>query len=534
MSSLRRMPLLAGILLALAALALYLPVRHFQFVGVDDVTYTADNAHLYTGVKLENVAWALRTPYAGNWIPVAYLSHMLDCQLFGLQPGPPHLENALLHAANVLLLFLLLRATTGSLWRSLLVAALFGVHPLNVETVAWVAERKSLLSALFSLLTIAAYGWYARQPGWRRYSAVVALFALALMAKPMAVTLPIVLLLLDYWPLNRLGPAADRKRWSSLALEKLPLLAMSAADSIITVAAQRSGHSIGGGGLALQPGTAVVATAAYLKKTLWPHPLSAYYPHPEQALPTLQLLGSASLLIIITAVVLYLLRARRIRFLAVGWLLYLIQLIPVSGILKYGHILMADRYFYMPGIGLFIMAAWSLGDLVGSNRSRKFIAAGAAICLLLALSAVAANYLQYWKDGVALYGHAASVEPADFVIEEYLGHALATAGRIDEAVPHFAKSCQLKPDFATCHLHLALGYSMQGRYTEALQEYRLGVRYADDTKIALECFLNAGRVEMILGDMQSAKAMVSSALRIDPANAAAQSMRQALQRRGDW
>ena len=265
--------ILLGALLVLATLLLYGRVTHHEFLVFDDDAYVTKNIHISTGLNLGNVVWAFTSFHEANWHPLTWLSHMADCQLFGLNPGPQHLVNVFLHAVNVLLLFLLLQKATGAVWRSFLVAALFAVHPLNVETVAWVAERKSLLCTLFSLLTIAAYGWYARRPDWKKYLVVVAGFALALMSKPMAVSLPLVLLLLDYWPLERYEDLPFRRKWLRLSMEKLPLLLMSAASSAVTMVAQRSGGAVADISklpLSLRLGNAIVSYVAYMGKTFWP------------------------------------------------------------------------------------------------------------------------------------------------------------------------------------------------------------------------------------------------------------------------
>jgi protein O-mannosyl-transferase len=267
---------------------LYSSVRHHEFLDFDDSQYVTKNIHVSTGLKLGNIVWAFTTFYAANWHPLTWLSHMMDCQLFGLNSGSQHLVNVALHAANVLLLFLLLQRATGAVWRSFFVAALFAVHPLNVETVAWVAERKSLLSAFFSLLTIAAYGWYVSRPGWKKYLLVLVAFSLALMSKPMAVSLPLVLLLLDYWPLQRYEDLPFRSKWVRLSLEKSPLFLMSAASSVVTIVAQRSSGSVVDTSalpLSVRMGNAFVSYVAYIGKMFWPANLAVFYPHPQHSLP---------------------------------------------------------------------------------------------------------------------------------------------------------------------------------------------------------------------------------------------------------
>ena len=281
--NLRQKPILLGALLVLATLLLYGPVTHHEFLTLDDRPYVTKNIHVSTGLNLGNVAWAFTSFHASNWHPLTWLSHMADCQLFGLSSGPHHFINVVLHAVNALLLFWLLQTATGAVWRSFLVAALFAVHPLNVETVAWVAQRKSLLCTFFSLLMIAAYGWYVRGPDWKKYLVVGAGFALALLSKPMAVSLPLVLLLLDYWPLERYEDLPFRRKWVRLSLEKLPLLLLSAASSAVTTVAQRFGGAVADASvlpLSVRLENAIVCYVAYLGKTVWPAKLAVFYPHP--------------------------------------------------------------------------------------------------------------------------------------------------------------------------------------------------------------------------------------------------------------
>ncbi|MFY9702360.1 MAG: hypothetical protein WAL58_00335, partial [Terriglobales bacterium] len=404
--NLRRKPMLLGLLLVFATILLYSSVRHHEFLDFDDSQYITKNIHVSTGLKLGNIAWAFTTFYAANWHPLTWLSHMADCQLFGLNSSPQHLVNVALHAANVLLLFLLLQRATGAVWRSFFVAALFAVHPLNVETVAWVAERKSLLSAFFSLLTIAAYGWYVARHGWKRYLLVLVAFSMALMSKPMAVSLPLVLLLLDDWPLQRYEDLSFRSRWVRLLLEKLPLFLMSAASCVVTVIAQRSSGSVVDTSalpLSLRLGNALVSYIAYIGKTFWPANLAVFYPHPQHSLLWSDVAAAAVILSAITLAVLYFHRAR---YLTVGWFLFVITLVPVIGMVQVGRQAMADRYAYVPCIGLFLIVAWGLGDALDKAAVPRFLPGVAALCLILALAAATLRDLTYWQNGVNLFTHA--------------------------------------------------------------------------------------------------------------------------------
>ena len=446
----RRKPLLPDLTLALVTLLLYSPVTHHQFLNYfDDDFYITNNVHVRTGLSLDNAIWAFGF-HEANWHPITWLSHMLDCQMFGLNPGPPHLVNVLLHAINVVLLFSLLQKATGALWRSFLVAALFAVHPLNVETVAWAAERKSLLCTLFSLLTVAAYGRYVRGPDARKYMIVVGAFSLALMSKPMAVSLPFVLLLLDYWPLERYPDVPFFNKWWRLTKEKSPLFLLSAASSELTMLAQRAvGAMPANLPRSWRLENAVVCYVAYIRKMVWPAKLAVFYPHPWHALPMPDVIASTIVLVAITVAVLVFHRAR---YLVTGWFLFLVTLIPVIGIIQVGRQAMADRYAYVPCIGLFIVIAWGLGSIVKSAVLPRMVPAITALCLIAASSAVTSRYLSYWQDGVQLFTQARTVAgKPDFMIEEGLAENLDSAGRYDEALAHYGKACELLPSYARCH-----------------------------------------------------------------------------------
>jgi hypothetical protein len=453
---------------------------------------------------------------------------MADCQLFGLNSGAHHLVNVALHALNVVLLFFLLQRATGAVWRSFLVAALFAVHPLNVETVAWVAQRKSLLCTFFSLLTIAAYGWYARGPDWRKYLVVVAAFALALMSKPMAVSLPLVLLLLDYWPLERYEDLPFRRKWVRLSLEKLPLLLLSAASSVVTTVAQRSRGAVAWESilpLSWRLQNAIVSYVAYIGKTVWPATLAVFYPHPLHSLSWSDVIAAAIILVAITMAVLHFHRAR---YLAMGWFLFVITLIPVIGVIQVGRQAMADRYAYIPCIGLFIIIAWGLNDLVTAAAIPRVVPAVAALCLILAFAAATTRYLPYWQNGVKLLTHARMVAwRPDSVIEESLAEALFAAGRYDEAFPHSREACVFRPDDANCHYHMAeILFFVRHQLPDALEQYQLAARFTNAKDVELRCLINSGEILLDLGDYENAKMKLAAALQIDPNNSTALQLRQ--------
>jgi hypothetical protein len=526
-SDLRQKPILLGALLVLATLLLYGKVTNHAFLEFDDRAYVTKNIHVSTGLNFDNVVWAFTSFHEANWHPITWLSHMADCQLFGLNSGPQHLVNVLLHASNVLLLFLLLEKATGAVWRSVFVAALFAVHPLDVETVAWVAQRKSLLCTLFSFFTIAAYGWYVRRPGWKRYLVVVLFLALALMSKPMAVSLPLALLLLDYWPLERHKDIPTHRRWLRLSMEKLPLLLMSAASSAVTWVAQRSGGAVvetSALPLAVRLQNAIVSYVAYIGKTFWPANLAVFYPHTQHTLPWQEVIASAVLLGAITVAVLYF---RRARYLAMGWFLFVTTLIPVIGIVQVGHQAMADRYAYVPCIGLFLIIVWGLSDLFSWTAVNPAIGALTALCLILALAVSTSRYLQYWKTGLSLTTRARIVAgKPDWMLEELFADALLTTGRVDEAFQHYREACALDPNLADCHYNMAEILFTGRQLQSALEQYQLAGRFSDSRDMALSCLINSGEILMSLKDYQAAEMEFAAAMQIDPGNATALSLRR--------
>jgi protein O-mannosyl-transferase len=526
--------LLLGALLVAIVMLLYRPVLQHDFLRLwDDDAYVTDNTHVRTGLTLANMRWAFTSFDQSNWHPVTWLSHMLDCQLFGLNPGPQHGVNVLLHAANVLLLFWILQKATGAVWRSFFVALLFAVHPLNVETVAWIAQRKSLLSALFSLLTVAAYGWYVRRGGWNRYLLLVFVFALSLMAKPMAVSLPWLLLLFDYWPLRRFEELAATRRWTKLTLEKLPLFAMSAASSVLTEMAQGAGGSVMG--LSLLPVStrienAAISYVAYIGRILWPAKLATYYPL-RFSPPLGDVIASAAILIAISALALYF---RRSRYIAVGWFFFLISMLPVIGIVQVGFQGMADRYTYVPAIGLMIALIWGVADAVQMVPVARAFLTAMGLCIAMALSVTTARYLPAWQNSVTLFAHArAAWGQPDMWLEQLYGNALFSAGRIDEALEHYQASCAIQPRTEYCHYNIAHIFLGRGQPRDAIREYELALRYTANRDMALLCLTEEAEAQLQVGDYIGAESSVAKALTIDPSNSAALQLReQIIHRKG--
>src|SRR5579863_5774854 len=393
-----------SISLVAAGLFIYAPVRRFDLLRWDDPLYVTDNPQVLGGLTWHGLWWALTTGHAPYWHPLTWLSHMLDVQMYGMNAGGHHLTSVLIHAVNTVLLFWLLRWTTGALGRSAFVAALFAVHPLRVESVAWVAERKDVLSTLFWILTVCAYVRYVRQPRLSRYLVVIAGFALALMSKPMVVTLPFVLLLLDFWPLRRAKLDDGTRVWLRLAIEKIPLLALAAATSVATFILQRQAGAV----VALDSvpvtgrlANALVSYLAYVGKMLWPVRLAAFYPYSSTSLNPGWVAAAVLALIAVSIAVI---RASRVHpYLPVGWFWYLGTLLPVIGFFQAGDQAMADRFVYVPLIGLFLIIAWGLPDLLSRWRYSRGALSAAAIIVLFACTLRARDQVQYWQNALVLW-----------------------------------------------------------------------------------------------------------------------------------
>jgi protein O-mannosyl-transferase len=446
--------------LILMSLAVFEGVRTHQFV-FDDLGFISRNAVVKDGLTWNGVTWAFTTRLMGIWHPLTWLSHMVDCQLFGVAPAGHHLMNLFFHIANTLLLFLLLLLCTKAEWPSFIVAALFAVHPLHVESVAWVAERKDVLSAFFWLLTMWAYVGYVRQPGLSRYALVLICFSLGLMAKPMLVTLPLVLLLWDYWPLRRWAPPGGAALETGqpvgnlpypgvslqrLIWEKIPLLILVVFFSLVTVYAQKAGAmvvSLADLPLGARISNALVAYVTYLGKTVVPMNLAVLYPHPGNAIPGWQALGAGLGLALLSWLTIR--RARRYPYLLVGWLWFLGTLVPVIGLVQVGAQAMADRYTYIPLIGLFIMAAWGMADLAARWRCPKFLLPLIAGVMIVVFGTMARFQVGHWRDAVSLFQHTLSVTQNNVLIQGALGEALYFRGEVDQAVVHFQEAIRLNP-----------------------------------------------------------------------------------------
>lgn len=458
----------------LATFVVYAPVLHHGFVEWDDPAYVLENVHVRSGLSAHGIVWAFTTFALGNWNPLTWCSHMLDVSLFGLAPWGHHLTSLLLHLANTWVLFAALRRLTGSAWRSLAVAALFALHPLHVESVAWVSERKDVLSTLFWMATLWAYARFAERPTFARNALVVLSFGLGLMAKPMLVSLPLVLLILDGWPLRRAG-SGDLSAWRSRVFEKLPLVAMSVAASVAAMVAQRSVGAVSDTPLATRLANSVLGYAGYLEKTLWPTGLAAFYPYPLHP-PMAEAAAKGVLLALLTGAAVWF--GRRRPYLLAGWLWYGVTLAPVIGIVRIGQQAMADRYTYIPLVGVFVIFVWGVADLVAGMRgaSARRVAAVSAMLVAAALAFGARQQLGTWKTGVTLWERVLAEGGTSTVSHNNLGAALEKAGRLDEAASHYAEAIRLEPRHARAHANLGNVRFAQGRFADAIPLYEAALR----------------------------------------------------------
>ena len=497
-------------LLVVATLAVYNSVNQHPFVNYDDDRYVVDNPHVHAGLSWETISWAFTTTEQANWHPLTWLSHVVDYQLFHANPAGHHFISLVIHALNAALLFLLLVYATNRVGPSLFVAALFALHPINVESVAWIAERKNVLSTFFFLLTLGVYGWYAQKPAWRRYLAVATLFAMGLMAKPMVITLPCVLLLLDYWPLNRkFGPR--------LLIEKLPLFALSAASAVITMLAQRTGGAMRST-IQFSPSVrvenAIVSYANYLWKSIWPARLAPIYPHPGESLPAWQI--AVSFLVLLTMSVVAT-KFRGQRYLLTGWLWFLGTLVPVIGLIQVGDQAMADRYAYIPLIGIFVMIAYAAADLTSSTKMQAHVWTVAAACVLAAFSFLTYRQLGYWSNNYDLWTHTLAVTKNNFIAEDNLGGALVLQGRTDDAYPHFQAAAAINPRDPMSHSNLGAYLEEHKRFREAVEQYQTTIALTNDPALLASTYANLGSAYRELGDESKADDGYREALRLNPA-----------------
>ena len=480
--------ILVSLFLIIATLAVYWQIENFDFVNFDDGKYIYENRHVQEGLTLKSITWAFTTFHASNWHPLTWLSHMLDFQFYGINPGWHHLTNLLFHIANTLLLFFVFRKMTGDLWQSAFIAALFALHPLHVESVVWVSERKDVLSTFFWMVTMWSYIWYVENPVVYRYILVFLFFTLGLMSKPMLVTLPFVLLLLDFYPLNRFkfqpsdGSASSQQRSNTLRLilEKTPLFVLVAISSAITFYAQKKGGALTS--LEIYPfkvriANALVSYVTYIEKMIYPSKLAFLYPHPGM-LPWWKISGACLLLLSISFLAIRV--AKQSPYFAMGWLWYLGTLVPVIGLIQVGLQSMADRYTYVPLIGIFIIVAWGAPELVKQWKYRKLWLTTLATVSLTILMVMTWKQVGYWKNGITLFEHALKITSNNYVSHNNLGLALEEQGRTAEAIDHYLQALRIKPDLKEAHNNLGLALEKQGRTEEAVDHYLQALRIKPD------------------------------------------------------
>ena len=545
--------LIALILITITAIS-YWQVKDHNFITFDDPQYITENPQVKTGLTLESVKWAFTSLHVYNWHPVTWLSHMLDVQLFGLNPGWHHVTNLIFHIATTLLLFFVFHRMTKALWQSTLVAAIFALHPLHVESVAWVAERKDVLSAFFWMLTIGAYAYYVERPVVQRYLLTILFFILGLMAKPMLVTMPFVLLLLDYWPLGRLQLSAlkladpdkntkpasrkhKRKKvqknvvtetsqqhkivqsvnpWSNLkqlAYEKIPFFILSVISCVITIIAQKDAtYSIQELPLGYRITNAIVSYTHYIVKMIYPVNLSVFYPRPNE-IPSWQTFGAMLVLICVTILVIQ--ATRKFKYLAVGWFWYLGTLVPVIGLIQVGSQAMADRYTYIPLIGIFIMFAWGVHDVSRRWKNQKVILGIIAGILIIALSFGTWVQVRYWRNNDILFKHALNVDARNWKAHYILAITSSQKGYIDEAIQHYQDALRFVPYESEIHKGIGLLLAAKGNIDEAISHFEKASQIdPHDTKAREFLEINLA----LRGNIKEAISHYKKALQINPSN----------------
>jgi len=523
---------LVAVLLALVTIALYWPTAGYDFVNYDDPDYVTANVHVQNGLTLASIKWALLNPVADNWHPLTVLSHMLDCDNFGLEPGGHHLVNVLLHALNVVLVFVLLQQMTGALWQSALVAALFGWHPLHVESVAWVAERKDVLSGFFGLLTLICYARYVQKSkvGSREsetnlptassflrspfYWLSLFFFTLGLMSKPTLVTMPFVMLLLDYWPLERVtGDTGRVAGLSRLVREKIPFFALAAAASVVTFVVQKTGSSLVTGEnlpFGARVGNALISYCRYLGKIFYPTDLAVFYAHPGYW-PMGKVLMAGGLLLGLT--ILFFVQRRRYPFLLMGWLWFVGTLVPMIGLVQTGGQAMADRHTYIPSLGILILTIWGVFELSRRWRYHAVALLLAGLVAIVLCLTMTRQQLGYWKDNETLFRHALAVTENNFLAHNNLGDALLHKGQIEEALSHFQEAVRINPLAPESHNNLGLAYLNLGQTDKAISQFQEALRRKPDFIYA---HINLGLAFLKMGDNYGAASQFRETVRLKP------------------
>jgi len=512
--------ILVVMLLVLAVIGLYAQVGSHDFINFDDPEYVYVNPHVQKGLSLESISWAITAIHAANWHPITWLSHMLVVQVFALNPAAHHLVNVLLHSANTALLFLLLNALTGGLLRSAVVAAFFALHPLHVESVAWVAELKDVLSTFFGLLTIYLYVWYLKQPNLRRYALMLICFALGLMAKPMLVTLPVLLLFLDYWPLRRFDTIhddvlmdADKRSLRILVQEKVPLFMLVAVSCAMTIYAQHQGNairSLADSPLSVRIGNALLTYLGYLGKTFWPHDLAVLYPFPADVSLWKPVVAG----IILAATTFLVIRYRKQHpYLFVGWFWYLCTLVPVIGVVRVGQQAMADRYTYLPLVGIFIMLVFGADKLTAGWRCHRIVLLSATLVTLSLCVLISWRQISFWQNNKTLYDHTLEVTRDNYTIHNNIGFALDSEGKLDEALHHYDEAIRIAPWYAKSYLNRGITLRKKGLMDEAVVSVREAIKLNPEFASA---YIELGLVMLLKRLPDEAINYFQVALKLDP------------------
>lgn len=528
------------LVLTVATLIVYWQVQYYDFIGYDDPSYVTSNRHVQSGLTSEGIQWAAKTMELSNWHPLTWLSHMVDCELFGLNPMGHHWTNLLFHLLNIILLFYVMHRFTGELWKSALLAVFFALHPLNVESVAWISERKNVLSTSFWIMTMMAYGYYVIRPNWKRYVLIPVAFALGIMAKPMLVTLPFVLLLMDFWPLCRMRfspyeqvEKKDVEQWipedkgkalfSWLLIEKIPLFLITFFSIVMTLKTS-AGQAMAKTEILpelLRIENAVISYVRYIGKFMWPEKLAVLYPY-NFSWPLWQVAGACVLLGCFTIFVIR--KSKTHPYLAVGWFWYLGTLIPVIGLVQVGMQAMADRYMYVPMIGILIMLMWGIHDLFKRWRVGRTIQIVTSFMVIILLMVCTHIQIQYWQNSVRLFRHAVSVTSGNYVAHNILGNDLRSAGHFEEAIANYQRAIAANTDFWPAYNNNGVALSAQGKYDEAIQNYSMAIAlYKKAAKIGGDyatVHFNLGDAFFHVNRINEAALQFEEAVRIRPEVAA--------------
>jgi protein O-mannosyl-transferase len=506
----KKQNLIIYIILALTTFSIFGQVNQYPFVNIDDNIYVTKNSHISSGITIDGIRWAFSTTYAEFWHPLTWISLMADYQLYGLNPGGYHLTNLILHILSTLLLFWLFHRMTGAVWKSAFVAAFFALHPLHVESVAWISERKDVLSAFFWMLTLCLYIYYTEKPVIQRYLLVMFSFVCALMSKPMVVTLPVIMILLDYWPLNRFeSKKGNVILWQ--VKEKLPLIILSAVFSILTIYAQ-SHIIIDKFPISERCANASVSFVTYMGKTFWPYDLAVFYPFLIN-LPFWQVLGATLMIIIISIAVIIMIKC--LPFLFVGWLWYGVVFLPVIGIVKSASHSTHDCYTYLPSVGIYIMLAWGMPTLIKSDNVRKKILLPVSIVFLTVMSILTWQQCGYWENSIKLFSHALKATKDNAVAHAHLALALEDEGKVSEAIYNYTETIRIRPDYVFSYNSRGALYASIGQYQRAIEDYNEAIRLKPDDP---SVYFNRGNSYINLGQYQAAIKDFNKVILLAPAS----------------